>query len=213
MLYHRRGHGKPGARVTLASGVQSASDPGATVTPSGIDAFYSGLTTAAENTYEKTRPLRGGHWSAGTTVPALPAIANQGSVSAGTGGDGKPWFAYTGSTIVVDHQGQPEKEIAPDQCCTWNPGLGTDGKSGVTYLAYQASTTHQKGIYVQRLGKAGAAGGAARLPDTALWPASASAPRTCRGLDYDRHVFGYLGDRPGLRGTAWPMSRGGITTR
>jgi hypothetical protein len=60
-----------------------------------------------------------------------------GSDSAGTGGDGKPWVAHTGTDVLlVEHVGHPEKQIPPTSCCVYFPGVATDGVTGTSYLAY-----------------------------------------------------------------------------
>jgi hypothetical protein len=163
--------GTPAARATIASGLFLATDPDATATPSGLDAFWNGIKANAANTpqgtFEATRPVRGGHWKLAGSTPPLPAIPfTSSSDSAGTGGDGKPWVAFTGTdSLVVLHQGRRETQIPPKVgCCVYNPGFGTDGSSGATWLAYVSIIGGREGVYAQRLSAAGAAGAPARLP-------------------------------------------------
>jgi hypothetical protein len=197
-------------RVTIASNQFTVTDPDATATPSGLAAFWNGIASNSANspqgTFEVTRPLRGGHWARGATVPSLPADPfTSSSDSAGTASDGKPWVAFTGSlTLTVLHLGHPEKEIPPTACCVYFPGFGTDGSSGVTWLAYLSLIDGKQGIYAQRLAPSGgASGGAGRLPGSQVggltFPLSQRVGITGRGSG-----------RPGvyvLYGAGYPVIR------
>ena len=163
--------GTPQRAVTMASGLYQASDPDATATPGGLDAFWngtqSGKPSSPTGTFEITRPVKGGHWSAGVNVPPLPTgvAYTSSSDSASTGGDGRPWVAWTGTdALVIVHLGHRETRIPPTACCVYYPGIGTDGVTGTTWLAYMSLITGKQGIYVQKLSASGASGGAARLP-------------------------------------------------
>jgi hypothetical protein len=158
-------------RVTIVSNQFTVTGPDATVTPSGLAAFWNGIATNSANspqgTFEVTRPLRGGRWSPGATIPPLPADPfTSSSDSAGTASDGKPWVAFTGSfALNVIHLGHPERQIPPTACCVSLPGIGTDGSTGVTWLAYLSLISGRQGIYAQRLAASGGvSGGAGRLP-------------------------------------------------
>jgi hypothetical protein len=156
--------------VTIASGLYTVTDPDATATPGGLVAFWNGIQNSMPNspqgTFEATRPVRGGHWSVGGNVPPLPAVPYlSSSDSAGTGSDGKPWVAFTGTdSLAVVHLGHPEKQLPPTACCVYEPGLATDGTAGTTWLAYMSLITGNAGVYVQRLSPTGASGAPARLP-------------------------------------------------
>jgi hypothetical protein len=165
-------HGTPGKSVAVASGMSMESSPDATVTPSGIYALWNGVKTGGANapkgTFWATRPLKGGQWKLGGNVPPVltaPA-ANETSVTATTGGDGKPWMAYTYTdSLVVLHLGQQGTKIAPTQCCVYETGLATDGKTGATWLAYYAYVSVKTvGYYLQKLSKNAASGNAVKLP-------------------------------------------------
>lgn len=163
--------GTPATRVTIASNQFLVTDPDATATPSGLDAFWNGIQSdnpsSPQGTFEATRPVKGGHWKLAGSTPPLPAVPyTSSSDSAGTGGDGKPWVAFTGTdSLVVLHQGHHETQIPPKVgCCVYNPGFGTDGTSGATWLAYGSVIGGREGVYAQRLSAAGAAGAATRLP-------------------------------------------------
>jgi hypothetical protein len=162
--------GKAGKPVTIASGLFLVTDPDATATAAGLDAFWNGIKDNAPNspegTFEATRPVRGGRWSLAGDIPPLPAVPfTSSSDSAGTGSDGKPWVAFTGtSSLAVVHLGHPEVQIPPKKCCVFQPGFATDGSSGVTWLAYQSLIPHNEGIFAQRMSQATAAGSPARLP-------------------------------------------------
>lgn len=163
--------GTPGRQVTIASHLYLATDPDATATPGGLDVFWNGIKANAANTpqgtFEATRPVRGGAWKLSGSTPPLPAVPfTSSSDSAGTGNDGKPWVAFTGTdSLVVLHQGRHETQIPPTNgCCVYNPGFGTDGSTGATWLAYVSIIGGKEGVYAQRLSASGAAGAAMRLP-------------------------------------------------
>ena len=163
--------GTPAARVTIASGLYLVTDPDATATPAGLDAFWNGIQSGSpsspQGTFEAIRPVKGGRWKAAGSTPPLPAVPfTSSSDSAGTGGDGKPWVAFTGTdSLVVLHLGHHETQIPPKSgCCVYNPGFGTDGVTGATWLAYVSVIGGREGVYAQRLSATGAAGAAVRLP-------------------------------------------------
>ncbi len=163
--------GTPAARVTIAAGQYLVTDPDATATKAGPDAFWNGIQSSKpsspQGTFEATRPVKGGHWKAAGSTPPLPAVPfTSSSDSAGTGSDGRPWVAFTGTdSLVVRHQGRRETQIPPKTgCCVYNPGFGTDGATGATWLAYVSIIGGKEGVYAQRLSATGAAGAAARLP-------------------------------------------------
>jgi hypothetical protein len=156
--------------VTIASHLQLATDPDATVTPTGLDAFWNGITNdkpdSPTGTFEATRPLSGGHWSLGANIKPLPTLPyTSSSDSAGTGSDGKPWVAFTGTdSLVAVHVGHPEVRLPPEKCCVVEPGFGTDGSTGTTWLAYMSSISGQAGVYAQHLSQTNASGTALLLP-------------------------------------------------
>jgi hypothetical protein len=164
--------GAPGKMATIASGLFIASFPDATATPSGLYVLWNGDKTSAPNTplgtFWATRPLKGGHWTLGGNVPPVTGAPDTTtSETATTGGDGKPWISYVGTdSLVVLHLGQKEAKIAPTRCCVYYPGMGTDGKSGVTWLAYMSLINGSQGIFLQKLSKNAASGKAVRLPGT-----------------------------------------------
>jgi len=160
--------------ITIASGLYSATDPDGTATPSGLDAFWNGYGSAPGSpagTFEATRPVKGGKWKLAGNVPPVTPVYYSSEDSAATGGDGKPWVAWTGTgTLDVLHLGHPGKNISPSGCCVYNAGLATDGVSGATYVAYMSNIGGSRsGIYVRRLANAGGAAAAAvRLPGSEI---------------------------------------------
>jgi hypothetical protein len=163
--------GTPAARVTIASGLFLVTDPDATATPGGLDAFWNGIqsntASSPQGTFEAARPVRGGHWKLSGNIPPLPALPfTSSSDSAGTGSDGKPWVAFTGTdSLIAVHLGHRETQLPPKAgCCVYNPGFGTDGTTGASWLAYVSVIGGREGVYAQRLSASGAAGPAARLP-------------------------------------------------
>jgi hypothetical protein len=163
--------GTPATRATIASGLYLTTDPDATATPSGLDVFWNGIQsakpTSPEGTFEATRPVRGGHWKLAGSTPPLPAVPfTSSSDSAGTGSDGRPWVAFTGTdSLVVLHQGRKEAQIPPKVgCCVYDPAFGTDGTAGTSWLTYISVIGGREGVYAQRLSAAGPAGVATRLP-------------------------------------------------
>jgi hypothetical protein len=119
-----------------------ATDPGATVTPTGLAALWNGIKSDGSNsptgTFEAMRPLSGGHWTVSAShVAPLPSIPFTSSSDIGaTGSDGKPWVAFDGTnSLAVDHFGHPEVELGPtNKCCAIEPGLAADGKTGATWV-------------------------------------------------------------------------------
>jgi hypothetical protein len=162
--------GAPGKTATIASGLWLASYPDATVTPSGLYVLWNGDKTGNPNgpqgTFWATRPLKGGAWKLGGNVPKLNGVPETTTTeTATTGGDGKPWISYTDTdALVVLHLGQKEAQIPPTACCVYYPGMATDGKSGVTWLAYYSNITGKQGLFLQKLSKNAASGKPARLP-------------------------------------------------
>ena len=163
--------GTAAARVTIASGQFLVTDPDATATPTGLDAFWNGIQSgkpsSPQGTFEVTRPVKGGRWKAAGSTPPLPAVPfTSSSDSAGAGSDGKPWVAFTGTdSLVVLHLGHRETQIPPKTgCCVYNPAFGTDGATGATWLAYVSVIGGREGVYAQRLSATGAAGAACACP-------------------------------------------------
>jgi hypothetical protein len=164
-----RPSGGVAAMVTIASGFGSVADPDATAVPGGLDVFWNGIknldTGTPLGTFSAIRPPSGGKWSLGPVVPPLSRSTFLGTDSAGTGGDGKPWVAFTGTDwLGLLHIGHPETRIPPTACCVYQPGIATDGVSHATYIAYLSLINKGQGIWVQRLSQTGAAGRAVRLP-------------------------------------------------
>jgi len=156
--------------VTIASHFDSAAYPDGTATPGGLYAFWNGAQSGAPGsplgTYEASRPTRGGAWH---LSPSVTAAVNQfwgDNISAATGADGKPWAAFTVSGgLAAEHFGHPEHLLGIAACCQYYPGIGTDGKSGQTWLTYFSNVTGQTGTYFQPLGASGApTGGPKRAP-------------------------------------------------
>lgn len=164
----------PGGAVqptaTIASGLELAEYPDATVTPSGLDAIWNGIQSdkagSLTGTFVATRPLKGGHWSLAANVPPLPSIGyTSTSDSAATGSDGKPWVAFGGGAMVVLHLGHKETVIE-NKCCVSRAGLATDGVTGASWIGYLSLIIGKEGIFVQRLSQSGSSGAAALLPGT-----------------------------------------------
>jgi hypothetical protein len=158
--------------VTIAAHFVSVSFPDATATPSGLDAFWNGAATDSSSTwgtYEATRPLHGGSWH--VSGPATPINFDWGAgMAATTGADGKPWVAFVATGgIAVRHYGHPEQLLKVSGCCRYETGIGTDGKSGTTWVTYNSNASPASGIYARELTQSGTpAGPAARAPGSKL---------------------------------------------
>jgi hypothetical protein len=155
--------------VTIASNLDDATDPDATATPSGLYAFWNGYqgqpgSNLPTGTFWATHPLRSGSWQLAGNVPPVNGGYYSASDAATTGGDGKPWVAWT-ATYALDvlHLGHPEKRIASTPCCVYDAGLATDGVTGTTYLSYMSDVAGHEGLFVQPLADSGGAAGAAEL--------------------------------------------------
>jgi hypothetical protein len=163
-------NGTPQSRAVIASGWFQAADPDAAATSTGLEVFWNGMKT--ENisdplgTYSATRPRSGGHWSApNAPIPPLSSSASSSGVSATGGADGKPWVAFSGTdSLVVEHLGNPEVQIAPKfKCCLYEQALATDGKSGQTWVAYASNITGNQGLFARKLMASGKPAAAAVL--------------------------------------------------
>jgi hypothetical protein len=140
-----------------------------------VDALWNGDQSSAlsspTGTFTAIRPRSGGSWTRGTNVPPLSGIPYaDSSVAAAVGSDGRPWVAFTGlDSLAVDHVGHPEAEVGPTQCCVYEPGLATDGRTGVTWVGYLSLISRHQGIFARPLTASGkAAGAAVLLPGSAV---------------------------------------------
>jgi hypothetical protein len=148
--------GAVGKETTIATG-SFLSGPDATATASGLDAFWIDNLSLVE----ATRPARGGHWTAKTLNHELTSAL---SVTATTGGDGRPWVSWTtGGVLDLLHVGQRQVDISIP-CCVYDLGMATDGATGAGYVAYLSLISRAEGIWVRRLSLTGVAGSALRLP-------------------------------------------------
>jgi hypothetical protein len=162
----------PGAVATaqtIVSGFGSVADPDAVAVPGGLEVFFNAIknlnTGQPQGTFTATRPASGGNWSLGPVITPAKQAPYLNTDSAGPGGDGKPWVTFAGTGFLgVLHIGHPETRIPPTACCVSEMGVGTDGVSGSTWVAYMSLIQKGQGIWVQRLSGAGAVGNASRLP-------------------------------------------------
>jgi len=152
-----------------------ASDPDATVTPTGIAALWNGAsqeTGGTQGAFEATRPLSGGHWAMTAHVPpAQNVVWSSLTVTATTGSDGKPWSAFTGTdSLAVVHFPHGMVQLGPaNMCCVDMPGLGTDGSTGSTWVTYSSLISKHEGIFARKLLASGQpAGPATHLPGSSV---------------------------------------------
>jgi hypothetical protein len=168
-------NGTVGKAVTIAR-FFLPTDPDATVTPTGVAAIWNGIQAdkpnSAEGTFAATRPLSGGQWTGprleAKTLPATPDTSS--SDTAATGSDGQPWVAFNGTdSLAVDHFGHKEVQLGPtNKCCVVEPGLGTDGQTGTTWVTYASIITGHGGVFARQLTASGRpAGPATLLPGSA----------------------------------------------
>jgi hypothetical protein len=183
-----------------------ASDPDATVTPTGIAALWNGAsqeTGGAQGSFEATRPLSGGRWAMTAHVPpAQNVVWSSLTVTATTGSDGKPWSAFAGTdSLAVVHFPHGMVQLGPtNKCCVDMPGLGTDGSTGSTWVTYASDISKQGGVFARKLLASGLpAAPATHLPGSSVGglsvlPAQRVAT-TGRGLGhagvYAAYVHGY----------------------
>ena len=166
--------GTVGAPATVAR-FFLASDPDATVTPTGIAALWNGAsqeTGGTQGAFEATRPLSGGHWAMTAHVPpAQNVVWSSLTVAATTGSDGKPWSAFTGTdSLAVVHFPHGMVQLGPtNMCCVDMPGLGTDGSTGSTWVTYSSLISKHEGIFARKLLASGQpAGPATHLPGSSV---------------------------------------------
>ncbi len=127
---------------------------------------YTSETGGTHGTFEAVRPLSGGQWQVATRIPPLTTVPFTSSPdTAATGSDGKPWVAFDGTdSLAVDHFGHPEVELGPtNKCCVIEPGLGTDGQNGATWITYDSIITGQSGVFARPLLASGQPAGPAHL--------------------------------------------------
>jgi hypothetical protein len=99
-------------------------------------------------------------------VPPLSATPfTSSSDTAATGSDGKPWVAFDGTdSLAVDHFGHPAVQLGPtSMCCVVEPGLGTDGQTGTTWVTYASIISGQNGVFARQLQASGQPAGPAKL--------------------------------------------------
>lgn len=165
--------GAVGRTTAIASHLFLASFPDATATRTGLDVFWNADQTSSADssgTYEATRPLRGGSWHASGVVPTVNLDWGD-LLSAATGSDGRPWvdFGFSGG-IAALHYGRAERVIVSvpsARCCTYEEGMGVDGRTGAAWATWYWLMTDGTGIYTQRIAQSGTpVGRPSRVPDT-----------------------------------------------
>ena len=74
-------------------------------------------------------------------------------------------MAFDGTeSLAVDHFGHPEVQLGPtNQCCVIEPGLGTDGQTGTTWITYASLISGQQGVFARQLQASGQPAGPAKL--------------------------------------------------
>ncbi len=151
-------NGTVGRTVTIAPRFYTVSFPDVTATPHGLDAFWNGEKTSSSSTwgtYEATRPLRGGNWHVLGPSPAVNTNWGSG-IAAAAGADGQPWVAFvTGGGVAVRHYNHPEVLLPLSGCCFYETGIGTDGRSGTTWVTWNSNASPKSGIYYRKLGQSG----------------------------------------------------------
>lgn len=166
-------NGTVGSAVTLVSHFFSVSFPDATATRHGLDAFWNGERTGSSGTwgtYEASRPPRGGRWQVSGPSPAVNSNWGAG-IAAASGADGQPWVAFIAGGVVVRHYVHPEVALPLSGCCFYETGIGTDGRSGTTWVTWNSNASPKDGIYYRKLTQAGSASGpATRAPGSANTP-------------------------------------------
>jgi hypothetical protein len=154
-----------GHATTIASKYFSGNFADATTTRTGVEAFFNAEQTSAFSTwgtYEATRPLRGGSWHLSSFT--TPPNTGWGSGMAATAGsDGKPWLAFLLSGGVSDlHYGHSEQLLPVSGCCFYETGIGTDGRSGATWVTWNSNASPNSGIYYRKVAASGAPSGSAK---------------------------------------------------
>jgi hypothetical protein len=163
-------NGTVGHATTIVSKYFSGNFADATTTRTGVDAFFNAEQTNSSSTwgtYEATRPLRHGSWH--LSLFTTPPNTGWGSGMAATAGsDGQPWLAFLLSGGVADlHYGHSEQLLPVSGCCFYETGIGTDGRSGATWVTWNSNASPNSGIYYRSVAASGAPSGSAkRAPDS-----------------------------------------------
>lgn len=147
--------------VTLVSHFVTVSFPDATATPHGLDAFWNAEKTDSDTTwgtYEATRPLRGGRWHVSGPSPAVDTNWGSG-IAAANGANGQPWVAFVAGGVSVRHYGHPEVVLPLSGCCFYETGIGTDGRSGTTWVTWNSNASPNSGVYYRQLTQSGHSSG------------------------------------------------------
>ncbi len=189
------GSGVVGKPVTVQAHIYSANDPDATAIPSGLAVFWNAVRsnspTSQVGTFEADRPSRAGSWTIGPVTPTSDSWLSSEAAAPGSGGH--PWVAFGNSGgIVVHHLGQPSQELSFPVCCVYDEGLGSDAKTGTTWLTYLSTVPEHTGLFAQQLTSAGQ-----RAAKPILLPGSGNGDG---GLVNEQRInaTGLGGNRPGV---------------
>ena len=74
-------------------------------------------------------------------------------------------MAFNGTdSLAVDHFGHQEVQLGPtNKCCVVEPGLGTDGQAGTTWVTYASLISGHEGVFARQLTASGRPAGPAKL--------------------------------------------------
>jgi hypothetical protein len=155
-------NGGVGRVSKVVSGWASLADGSLVATPSGLQAFFSGIrSTSTGDPYSSgtvftaTAPHTGATWTLATGAAAPPSSAYASDWIASTlTKDGTPVTAWTGTNGFYVHRGvDPGAAGTKVQaaCCAYYASLATDSASGEVYAAWYSNAGGGYGIHVRRV--------------------------------------------------------------
>jgi len=146
----------------VVAGWGSLADGSIQATPSGLQAFFSGVrSTSTTDPYSSgtvftaTAPAAGAPWTLASGPAAAPSNAYASDWVASTlGKDGAPVTAWTGTSGFYLHKGvdpaTPNVKVQA-ACCAYYASLATDSSSGEVDAAWYSNAKGGSGIHVRRV--------------------------------------------------------------
>lgn len=154
--------GSTGPLTKVVAGWGSLTDGSIAATPSGLQAFFSGIRSTSTTdpysggtVYTASSSASGGHWALGSAPAAAPSSAYASDWIASTlEKDGTPVTAWTGTNGFFVHKGlgatTPNVKVQ-GACCAYQASLATDNATGHVYAAWYSNATGGYGIHLAQV--------------------------------------------------------------